>query len=569
MQDLYKGFKKVSDDAESATLEHENGHRLSIAKSGLSRKQKQALNRLPLHQAEGSQKPIPVQTEMQPEEVVDPGAQLQQAGAQIADAVAQQMVQGATSAVGEKQSEVLTPQQIEAMPEPNATDVATGQPVSKLAGISPTGFSERERQLVEMGGGSALDLETLARQSEAEKQKEAQKPLLEEDQDLTRALAREDLTPQAPAPQAPVEAAPQAPTIDLTKPLAPPAIARTPEEVMVDPNVSVSERANAFISAAANIQKRIEDSETKFKEEMQKPENMINRDRVFDNMSTSKKIRTIIGMLLGGMSAGILRTENPVIKMLNDEIEKDVQLQQRAREEKINLFKTNLDTLKDARASYFQTTNNLRTVVELEMQDALRKLDPKNQAGRLALQAAMAENRAKIAKGNEELTKSELIKQYEQAAARGQFVEIPDELDERKDRIVRVPDQKGRFVKMYARNSQSSKEMQEKANAIASAQTALKRIVEFNKEHGRQLELGAGIETHMAAAADTLNSAALFAVQQLLSSGNISERNARLFEDIFPKAGAIKQGDAQNKAIQVNKLINDLKKQLIEGNLSK
>ena len=49
---LYKGFKKVAEDDKSATLAHENGHKLQIAKSGLSSEHKRALSALPLCQAD-------------------------------------------------------------------------------------------------------------------------------------------------------------------------------------------------------------------------------------------------------------------------------------------------------------------------------------------------------------------------------------------------------------------------------------------------------------------------------------------------------------------------------------
>lgn len=54
----YKGFKKVEDNKDTATLAHENGHKITIVKKGLSGKLKKELSDLPLHQAEGSSEPI-------------------------------------------------------------------------------------------------------------------------------------------------------------------------------------------------------------------------------------------------------------------------------------------------------------------------------------------------------------------------------------------------------------------------------------------------------------------------------------------------------------------------------
>jgi hypothetical protein len=47
----YKGFKKVHEDKEKAIMAHSNGHKIVIAKSGLTGKLKKALKALPLHRS--------------------------------------------------------------------------------------------------------------------------------------------------------------------------------------------------------------------------------------------------------------------------------------------------------------------------------------------------------------------------------------------------------------------------------------------------------------------------------------------------------------------------------------
>lgn len=87
MQDLYSGFRKVSEDEKTAVLEHDSGHKLNIAKSGLNKKQVAMLKKLPLYQAKG--------TGLVEEEVdTDAGQKLQNVGADIADAVAENIVKG-------------------------------------------------------------------------------------------------------------------------------------------------------------------------------------------------------------------------------------------------------------------------------------------------------------------------------------------------------------------------------------------------------------------------------------------------------------------------------------------
>ena len=52
----------------------------------------------------------------------------------------------------------------------------------------------------------------------------------------------------------------------------------------------------------------------------------------------------------------------------------------------------------------------------------------------------------------------------------------------------------------------------------------------------------------------------------LLSSGSLSERNAKLFDGLLPTAGAFKQSDAQRQAINAARLLLGQKKILIENN---
>lgn len=591
MQDLYKGFKKVAEDDSKAVLEHENGHRLNIAKSGLNRKQIAMLKKLPLHQAQGTN---PLLDEEQ-----DAGEELKQVGRNIADAVAENIVEGASEATSTQVTPQLSPEQIAQMPEPTATSVETGEPIAPGIGAEP---AETRRPLPPHAFLTPFDAPMMlpgetGKQYQARKQQEydeyqqqqlrieeAEKAqqqrlggpgifsVLQPPQPTTQetTLAPESTVPQDQQQlQQPRISVPQKPTVDLTMPVVAPAVIRPPEEVMVDPSASETDRANAFFQAAMNTQAKIQAASDAFRSELQKPENRLNPNRFFEDMSVPRKITTALGMLLGGFAQGLTGQENPVLKLLDKEIDRDIQAQMQAREDKLSLFKINLQSLKDAQAAYNQTATQLRTILDMRMEEAKRKLDPTNQAGRLALEAAMIENKSKIAKANEELGKVELRRQYEEGAKRGQIVEIPDELDERKDRIVRVADAKGNLVKYYTRTPGAVKEAQDRADALNTAQEVLKKLNNFNKQYGFQFDLAGPIQAKMASAAETLNQEALFAVQQLISKGNISERNADLFKNVFPYAGAFKQEDAQNKAVQAAALLQTFKKQLIEGSLIK
>jgi len=53
----------------------------------------------------------------------------------------------------------------------------------------------------------------------------------------------------------------------------------------------------------------------------------IDPNHFHDSMSTGQKIRTAIGMLLGGMGSGITHTENPVMKWMNQQVDRDIEAQ--------------------------------------------------------------------------------------------------------------------------------------------------------------------------------------------------------------------------------------------------
>ena len=64
----------------------------------------------------------------------------------------------------------------------------------------------------------------------------------------------------------------------------------------------------------------------------------IDPNRVWSNKSIPSKISTVIGLALGGMGAGILHQENPVLKMLNQQIANDLDAQKTNLGKEQNLY---------------------------------------------------------------------------------------------------------------------------------------------------------------------------------------------------------------------------------------
>lgn len=67
----------------------------------------------------------------------------------------------------------------------------------------------------------------------------------------------------------------------------------------------------------------------------------IDPNKFWADRSAPQKISTILGLVLGGLGAGALRQENPVMKMLNNEIERNINAQKADLENKHSLLNAN------------------------------------------------------------------------------------------------------------------------------------------------------------------------------------------------------------------------------------
>ena len=159
-----------------------------------------------------------------------------------------------------------------------------------------------------------------------------------------------------------------------------------PEEIISSPYTNVMQKINAHNQMYMDSIRKKAQADEEFQQQMR--DKKIDPNRVYHDMSTGRKIRTIIGMLLGGMAGGILRTENPLQKMLNEEIERDVNLQKQDKTDAMNLYKMHYERLGDEAMAHQAAANNLRSAALMEMEYAMGKLGPNSQMGRLAIQTA-------------------------------------------------------------------------------------------------------------------------------------------------------------------------------------
>ena len=126
MSSSYKGFKKVSEDKKQAVMEHPNGHRIIIAKSGLTGKLKKALKALPLHQSDSDSVVDPDADSNQPPQVNS----MQDAAAQMFDS--QPSPQGANIGLANSSYQGIGPQGTPSDSDANVQGLPPQAPKSEI-----------------------------------------------------------------------------------------------------------------------------------------------------------------------------------------------------------------------------------------------------------------------------------------------------------------------------------------------------------------------------------------------------------------------------------------------------
>ena len=121
----------------------------------------------------------------------------------------------------------------------------------------------------------------------------------------------------------------------------------------------------------------------------------IDPNRYVGSMSTGQKLSTAIGLIMGGMGAGIVGGENPAMKYLNNQIENDINAQKTDLGKKESLLSRNLQQFGNLRDATAMTRANMADLASLQMkqkaaqaQDPIAKARLLQEAGKLDMQAA-------------------------------------------------------------------------------------------------------------------------------------------------------------------------------------
>jgi hypothetical protein len=99
----------------------------------------------------------------------------------------------------------------------------------------------------------------------------------------------------------------------------------------------------------------------------------IDPKNVFENMSTGQKISTGIGLFFGGLSAGFSHQGNPAMDFLNKQIDRDMQAQKDNMDQGRNLLSANMQQYGNERDAMAMTEAMQRGIIANQMQEAALK----------------------------------------------------------------------------------------------------------------------------------------------------------------------------------------------------
>ena len=116
-----------------------------------------------------------------------------------------------------------------------------------------------------------------------------------------------------------------------------------------------------------NVAKYNKDAED-FKKQIQ--DNPVDAKRYYKNLLTGGKISAAIGLMVAGIGAGLTRTENAALKVINSAIDADIEAQKQNINQADNLYKEALSRVRNEDVAFNQTKAKILGMVELDIKKA-------------------------------------------------------------------------------------------------------------------------------------------------------------------------------------------------------
>ena len=113
----------------------------------------------------------------------------------------------------------------------------------------------------------------------------------------------------------------------------------------------------------------------------------VNPNQYWTNAGIPNKISASIGLILGGIGAGLTGTENAALKIIDKTIDNDIEAQKKNIDQANNLYKMNLDAIKDEKEAYNLTKAQMISLAEMKLKEQMANTSSKEAiaAGQVAL----------------------------------------------------------------------------------------------------------------------------------------------------------------------------------------
>lgn len=455
------GFKKVHEDEHHAVMQHERGHQIKIIKKSLDDKLKKQLSKIPNHMADGGEVASYLPEEQRPDDLSDivsmaqtePSRDPASAAGDLGKSIGDTIRRGVKS--GYESIENL-------FSDPNRTS-----PINQTWDAAK-GFSE-----------GLLGSQAQAAPTQVEEKTPPQ---------------NFNMTQQGPAPasqpiiQQPVQKIPNyAGAVasgynQIEKGINEEALAAAQQGKLLD-----AAHQN-YMKQMANIQKDYEKRSQVYSNEIDNvvhdlKEARINPDHYMESKSTAGKVSTAIGLILGGMGGGLTHQENPALKFLNAQIDRDIESQ-----------KSNISNKNNLLSAYYHQTGNLNEAIQMTRatQNAIYSSMVEQAKAKSMDPAARA--RADQLLGQLKVTKNQALQQAAQAGTISQLTNSGPMTQEKINAIAQVDPKKAedirsRFVPgmgMGMANTDKDAEVLKKMkSSIDSGIDGINRLLTISKIPGK------------------------------------------------------------------------------------
>lgn len=263
----------------------------------------------------------------------------------------------------------------------------------------------------------------------------------------------------------------------------------------------------------------------------------INPNRIWQSMNTAQKISTGIGVLLGGMGAGLTHSENPAMQYLNSMIDRDVEAQKSEIGKKENLLTANIKIYGDHRQAVLMT----QAMQQAAVLSQLQKAEAEAQSPLAKAQAAQAAGAIKqqIGQKMQQFTLTQALSSGKLPASMQAM--LPKEMLEKS---VKLPN--GNLA--MAASPQDAETSRKSFSSLDNLEAALGGIQSLMTENGRSFGI---LTPATSAAADSARKTVVLELNHLHDLNRLNEYEFKTYMDQVPSPGDWNQAAAKAKLNQL------------------